>query len=1152
MAIGFRDAVTAYTNGATSNAIVLPGSLQAGDYVLVFGALSSVSAGDQAIASSTGGTWAPLGPGSVDDTNLRTRVWAKVLEASDLGATITLSWTSAVKHSMGAVAYSGVDATSPIDGTPATAVEAGTDTTHDAPGVTPSGANRWVVDLVADRGAADTTITAPDGRTERAEQLGNSLGTTSLIIADSDGPVTGGVASGPSTYTFDQAQANAVGWSIALTPQPEPTFPHAPLDVRAELLIDGAWVETIDKALKRDPVTITRGRSNEASRPDPSKAKLSLRDQEGKWAGRNPRSPYFGLLGRNTPLRIRVGDAPPYAYMPGQFGHYISTPDTAALDITGDIDVRADVAPDSWRPSRRIILVSKYLTGSGINERSWFLQISADGTAVFAWSTNGTLAAVQTRTSTEPVPFTRRERGAVRATLDVNNGAGQHVVTFYTAATIDGPWTQLGDPVTTAGTTSIYAGTAALEIASVTGGTFFSDGGRQYHGRVYAAQVRNGIDGTTVGDPGIAGQTEGDTSWTGPDGLTWTAHGRARLLRPARGHFEVASWPPSWHVSGNDVHVQVQAAGIRRRLGQGAAPVQSPLRRSIPATAGVVAYWPMEDAGGGFASGLAGAPALRVTRNPTAVEYQADTDFVGSAALPRMGTSRLVGTVPAYTPPNPPGSVINAQSLMMLLHLPDSALGGTRQIASLSTTGTAARWDMWYSTSSGGTFGVTIYDNTGTQIVTATLVFSGSVQGRLLRVAFKIQETATDINATVEFTEQGRGIDSFEGSGQTAFGSWTIGSVRSVTIGDPADLGDTSIGHVTLYNLAASPFDLVDEFEGYAGEVASARMARLAAENEIPLVIVGELDDTVALGAQRTGALLELLDQAADADGGILHESRDELGLEYRTRASLYNQARTVTLDYTARGEVPPPLTPTEDDQATRNDVTATRDGGSSARVVREDGPLSVLPPEEGGVGIYDEEITLGVYSDEQLPGIASWRVHLGTWDEARYPTVVMWPHTASHLLDDMAALDVGDRFSVTNPPPWLPPEDIDQLMQGYTEVLKPWSWEITTNASPAGPWTVGVRDSSRRGTAGSELAAPVDADDTSWSVATTTGPLWTTDVAEFPFDLLVGGERVTVTAITGASSPQAFTVVRSANGISKSHNAGAPVQLAAPAIRAL
>jgi hypothetical protein len=75
---------------------------------------------------------------------------------------------------------------------------------------------------------------------------------------------------------------------------------------------------------------------------------------------------------------------------------------------------------------------------------------------------------------------------------------------------------------------------------------------------------------------------------------------------------------------------------------------------------------------------------------------------------------------------------------------------------------------------------------------------------------------------------------------------------------------------------------------------------------------------------------------------------------------------------------------------------------------------------------------------------------------------------------------------------------------------------------------------------------------DTSLSVATTLGPLWTTDTDEMPFDINVGGEQMTVTAISGSSSPQTFTVTRSVNGVTKEHASGSDVRLWTPKYREL
>jgi hypothetical protein len=64
-------------------------------------------------------------------------------------------------------------------------------------------------------------------------------------------------------------------------------------------------------------------------------------------------------------------------------------------------------------------------------------------------------------------------------------------------------------------------------------------------------------------------------------------------------------------------------------------------------------------------------------------------------------------------------------------------------------------------------------------------------------------------------------------------------------------------------------------------------------------------------------------------------------------------------------------------------------------------------------------------------------------------------------------------------------------------------------------------------------------------------GPPWTQDDDEFPFDIYVGGERMTVTDITGTGGgplEQSFTVTRSVNGVVKGHDPGTPVRLWNPA----
>ena len=177
-----------------------------------------------------------------------------------------------------------------------------------------------------------------------------------------------------------------------------------------------------------------------------------------------------------------------YLYLPGVASNYASTPDSAALDVTGDIDLRVKVAMDDWTPSAVNYLVGKYNTSN----ISYSLRLDAAGTLALVYSTNGTATTV--RTSTVATGITDGATKWIRVTMDVDNGASGNDVKFWTSD--DGlTWTQLGSTVTNAGVTSIYAGTAILEIGSIFAGT-----AGPARGKFFRAQVLNGIGGTVAFD----------------------------------------------------------------------------------------------------------------------------------------------------------------------------------------------------------------------------------------------------------------------------------------------------------------------------------------------------------------------------------------------------------------------------------------------------------------------------------------------------------------------------------------------------------------------------------------------------------------------------------------------------------------------------
>jgi len=346
-----------------------------------------------------------------------------------------------------------------------------------------------------------------------------------------------------------------------------------------------------------------------------------------------------------------------------------------------------------------------------------------------------------------------------------------------------------------------------------------------------------------------------------------------------------------------------------------------------------------------------------------------------------------------------------------------------------------------------------------------------------------------------------------------------------------------------------SIFDLASELAAYDGEAAATRVVRLCGESDVPVRVRTGGGSSSPMGPQRVATLLDLLRDCEAADGGILHDLRDALGLRYVTRRRLYSQAACLALDYDTPGISS--MEPTDDDQQVRNDVTVSRTGGASARAVLQTGDLCVLDPPDG-IGRYDESTTVNVSSDAVLAWHAGWRLHLGTTDEARYPVIGL-DLAASGFAAVPAAttaarsLDIGDRLTVANPPAWVPPDAITQLVQGAQETLGVYDHDLAVNCSPESPWHVAVFGTARYDSDQSTIASPITSTDTSMSVGVDT-VLWTTDAGSLPFDVRVAGEVMTVTAVTGATSPQTFTVTRSVNGVVKAHGAGEPVRLATPA----
>lgn len=876
-------------------------------------------------------------------------------------------------------------------------------------------------------------------------------------------------------------------------------------DARVELKTGSTWTNVTSDALHdTGGITYRWGRRAEGSRTEPSTAEFDLLNPDGKYSSRNPLSPYYGQLGRNTPVRISHDGADVALVIPAGEQLRASTVDHASLDIVGDIDVRADLTPAQWAGSTTAGSWEVMGKWGGIPQNSWLLTVADNGRIRFHWSENGITSMIEQ--STVEVPFAPGERGAIRVTLDVNNGAAGHTLTFYTATTMAGSWIQLGDPVVATGVTSIFSSTASLHVGDVFSSEF-ADIERIYH----AIEVRSSIAGSAVANPDFAAQASGTLNFVDAAGRTWSVTSGSITSRRTRAVLEASEWAPRWSSGGLDVTTPIEASGPLRRLSQGSKPLASALRRRLP-TGNPIAYWPLEDGRDATqaASPISGCPPLRVS----GFSFGQDSSCPGAASLPSIGQT---ATMQARVPNVVPGT---GYTISMVYSL-DAAPASTSPWLAFTSTGTAAHNIVVNFTSPNV---VIDFYNAADVLITSTSFSNTGLIGDGLWI--RVDLTASYVGPTTDYTATFVATDGSTQATSTTSLTGVPGIVEDIATAFGSDLNGMNLGHLAVFDEPSVSIWNGSE-SGYDGEIIGDRLTRLATEEGVLLSVASRDGADTALGPQHPDKLMDLFWEAEAADMGFLYEERTRAALSYRTRTTLYNQSPALTLSYS---QLVTPFETVDDDRYLRNDRTATRELGSSARAVLESGTLSIQDP-PNGVGLYDDTTTVNVHSDDQLNDVAGWLLHLGTVDEARYPQIRILIHKYPALIDDVCRLKPGDIICITDLPDFLPPGPVYLMVEGGMEEIRALEWSVTLVCSPGSPWNVIELndDDARLDTDGSTLVSAVSSSATSLVVHTTQPataglmPVWTEDAADCPFDLEMGGEHITALAVAPLAT-DAFT----------------------------
>ena len=772
------------------------------------------------------------------------------------------------------------------------------------------------------------------------------------------------------------------------------------------------WVwENAGKRRARSDIVMTAGRDDEATEVEAGSFSTTMDDRDGNLSPRNILGKWYGQLSRGTPLRVvmdRVSDPFTRTVSPG----WGSTPEGFAWSVsngTAAVNGSAGTIALATNNAARMVVTN---AGSADAEVVWSITLD-----VLPTTSNFVSAGLLRHTDAS---------NYIRAHVELTpaGATGVKVQRVYKGATAD-----LLAFTTTAVTYS--AGTKVWGKARADGPYIMV--------KCWVGAVTDEPDtwqGATVDDR-VEGTGTGLFAWRiNNNAGTYTAKFDDFALTNLLWSGAVPEWPPRWpDKSGADSTTPISAAGIIRRLSQGSSPVNSPLRNQLGGLAaqGVTtfSYYPLEEKSDATqATDALGGAAARVYK----VTFGSDDTLPGSAAtasLDGASGSILQFRIPSRSTPNG-WAVLWFFKMSTLPSLPT-------EMVEIKCSGTMTRFSLY---ADGSNFTWTGYDRDGNTIANGVSPFAVNPREW---TAMQVETNVSGGTTEVDLLWHQVGDDTFYASTDTYSGSSIKPDYFSViAAGDSMSIAHIWAGDNDL------PF-VDDTFrrvaDGYRGELAADRFARLCGENNVPAYVLD--GDTEPMGRQRSLKLVDLLRECEAADQGVMCERGNALMFIPRMRR--YNVPVSLALDWSL-GHLDEPPEPVDDDQRLRNLVQVNRVEGSSTTLADQ---ASI-----DRSGTYDESYDLNIDNDARLIDFAGWLLNLGTADYLRWPRIKINLLAHPELIPMWLACRVGSRITIANPPiAQLAGEVIDLVIEGWTQTLNNYEWTVELACSPAQPWIIGAYD---------------------------------------------------------------------------------------------
>lgn len=911
------------------------------------------------------------------------------------------------------------------------------------------------------------------------------------------------------------------------------------------------WTDITD--LVRGPVTYQEGNTGNGALPElapASRLTFDAANDSGRWCEDLPTSPWVGRLWRGLPVRVDMGttwtevldddfgrtEADSWGsvpLLPGSTAYtgypWTITSNDSDFDVTGGAGT---ITVTSAAPTdRSAYLENVYETDAQVHIR-WTmplatgasLRVSAHLRAVELYEVGYLVRVSATTANAVQLDIVRLDGGGSETVLYPATSTGlthAAATALNLMARIDGQTISVkvwqGDPGTEPGSWTASVTDAVADVADEPG---------------YVGIVVQKSTGNTNVNPVISVR---DFSVSVP---------------PVEATGFLADLPQMWDGGKMNPVVKITAQGAARRLSKHTSPTansglnpglgsdawSSQRRASVDPDYDLpIVYYPFEDEDESdtIASGLPGEHGVFIGGGLDLGESAGDLPGTRSVAQLQAG-SWFSATVPTYTSSNTELSMwVNLRfETWPVMEAGLFSFGTDNHYwRVVFVPGSPRRIKVWAIPA--GTF-IDVLNMTGIDIDVYGLE-------RGLEIGLQLSQNGADTDWA--FTVRDYDTDSVVTGTEPGL---TFGTLRNIVLAGSTDVTGVQFAHWAFYKSYSSGRGGNSSW-GWKGEGASERVVRVLREAGVRVSSTPTAADP-ALGPERAGSVQSLVREAAKVDGGMLVPDRRNFGLRYVTRDWRYNRDALLTLD-PAAGHLLQEFKIANDDSSVTNDHTASRPNGSEYRYV-----------DQAHVDRYGYEPTGGqynAYTDSELASIAKHVVALSTLRGGRPGEVSVALHKSTSLESAWRRREVGSLIVIDSPGttlPQLPLDDLPIELVGWWQQMHAEGWDVRIFSGRGTPWSSMVLggDGSitqprwRLQASDHTLSAGINSSTTSITVAAgTDAGLWQTGATSGSPQIIIGGLEVcTVSNITGAASPQTFTVSRSVNGVSMAHSAGATVRV--------